>query len=320
MNRKKIPTLIGVVFLVAGVVAGVLLVQQREIFRLGASGEDSPKDVRVSNITDNAFTISWTTGRKAVGYVEWGETQSLGQLARQEDSSLKYIHSVTFRQLTPSTNYFFVVNSGGKVFNNGGVPWSVQTGPTLPVPQESLLISGTILTNTGSPAANILVYVTTGGTSQLSTTTSSNGSWIIPISSARTNTLSSYANIDPDATILDIFAQGGADGVATAKTYVKNANPAADITLGQSYDFRDQTLNTGSTVSQASVDLPEIPSTTPSSGAFEIQEGESSQTSGLAVSLESIQDDGEIIFTDSPEFSGSGPANQEITITVESEA
>src|SRR3989344_7707037 len=105
MNRKKIPTLIGVVFLVAGVVAGVFLVQQREIFRLGASGENSPKDVRVSNITDSSFNVSWTTDRDTIGFVEWGETTDLGQLARAEDSKLKRIHSLTIRQLTPSTNY-----------------------------------------------------------------------------------------------------------------------------------------------------------------------------------------------------------------------
>lgn len=58
MNRKTIPTIAGIFLLVVGLALGVLLVQQRQVFRLGASGELAPKDVRITNITDNSATIS----------------------------------------------------------------------------------------------------------------------------------------------------------------------------------------------------------------------------------------------------------------------
>jgi uncharacterized protein YneF (UPF0154 family) len=52
-NRKKIPTIIGVLVLVFGLAGGVVLVNKDTIFKLGASPESTPKDVRISNVTDS---------------------------------------------------------------------------------------------------------------------------------------------------------------------------------------------------------------------------------------------------------------------------
>ena len=77
MKKKlTIPTILGILFLVVGVVTGVVLLSSRQIFRIGASSDAAPKDVRVSNIDDTGFTVSWVTDKEVAGYVLWGTTQS----------------------------------------------------------------------------------------------------------------------------------------------------------------------------------------------------------------------------------------------------
>lgn len=312
--KNKIPSILGVVILVMGLGVGVFLIGQEQVFRLGASPDLAPSDVRISNVTDSSFTVSWTTQREAVGYLSWGETTSLGKLERQVDASLKRVHSVTVREVNPQSNYFFVVNSGGEEFDNNGIPWSVQTGPSLSATTSTALASGVVLEENGSPAANALVYINSGKISQLSAVTSTNGTWTIPLSVARTKTGTAYANLAPEDN-LEIFVQGGSN-FATAQSIVSNANPIPDITLGQTYDFTTSQSGTQTGLPEANLDLPEG-SEDNSAGFLDISGEASDETT--AVTLESIDESGEVIFTTSPEFFGDGPPNTQITITVESD-
>src|SRR5690606_12179842 len=141
---------------------------------------------------------------------------------------------------SPGKSYFFVVNSGRAEFDNNGVPWSVQTGPSLGAATSTALASGRVVDSNGAPAANVLVYLNSGSIAQLSTTTSLNGTWTIPLSTARNKILTAYANPSPD-TVLEIFIQGE-NGVATAQVLVSQANPIPDTALGHTYDFRDNAV------------------------------------------------------------------------------
>ena len=74
MKKAKIPTIIGIILLIFGLATGVILVQNRQIFRLGAEGQNSPKDVRVSNIASSSLTVSWITDVQTTGFVKYGES------------------------------------------------------------------------------------------------------------------------------------------------------------------------------------------------------------------------------------------------------
>lgn len=320
MLHNKIPSILGVFVLVLGLATGVILIGQQQVFRLGASVDATPADLRISNVTDTSFTASWTTAKDVVGHVSWGQTASLGQLARPDNTSPARIHSVTVKNLTPGSNYFFVVNSGGTEFDNNGVPWSVQTGPSLGTATSTTLASGRVVDSDGSPASNVLVYINGGTFAQLSTTTSLNGTWTIPLSTARTKTLTAYANPASDS-VLEIFIQGR-DNVSTAQALVSHANPIPDTALGHTYDFRDNAVGGNTGLPEADVNLPE------DNDEAELEElgpggldlsGSNEEDDVVEVTLESINEPGEIIFTTSPEFFGEGPPNEEITITVESD-
>lgn len=68
-KHKRIPTLIGLIILLLGAAIGVYLVTNTSILRPQASPQTAPQDIRVSNITENSFTVSWTTGSETLGAV-----------------------------------------------------------------------------------------------------------------------------------------------------------------------------------------------------------------------------------------------------------
>src|SRR3990172_2178899 len=144
MNKSKIPTVVGIIVLIIGLAVAVFLLQQQQIFRLGASPDRMPKDVRTTNVNDTSFTISWTTDKETVGFVEWGADENTPQTANEENNTAKNIHSVTVRNASANKTYFFRVNSDGNSYDNNGALWQVKTGPQLTTPPGAILISGTI--------------------------------------------------------------------------------------------------------------------------------------------------------------------------------
>ena len=321
VSKYKIPTILGVLFLVAGVVAGVVLVQQEQVFRLGASPDSTPQDVRITNVTDTSFTVNWITSKDTIGYINWGDSNSVSMQARQESNIPKRAHSVTVRGLTANTTLFFTINSGGEDYQNSGIPWSLQTGPTLQTSTKTLLVSGTVVKPDTQPAEGVIVYVSAGGAQTLSAITSQNGSFVIPLSAVRSATGTSYAQIDPQTTLLDIFVQAGSLGVASAQTFQAQANPLPSMTLGQVYDFRgENAVEEQNLVTEAVVELPESTSeATPLPDRFGTGGEEETGDEDVVITLESIEESGEIVSTSNPEFFGEGTPGTEIAITVESD-
>jgi hypothetical protein len=315
MRKSKIPTIIGLIVLVFGLAAGVLLVGSQRFFRLGAEAELAPKDVRLSNISDNSFTVSWVTDKETGGFVKWGETaESLDKTELDEVGGEGITHTASIRGLSPEKVYYFKINSGGDDFDNSGIPWQVTLAPSLPVPDKTNLVSGSVLTESGQPAKNALVYITLGGGSLLSSVTSDSGSWVIPISQTRSQDLTGFIDIDEKNTLMEISVNAGVDGVANAQIYPQSAKPVPAIILGETHDFKNLPPSEISEIPQASIGLPE--ESTPSS-KFEVEEQTQVQTS-QTVTLESLEE-GEVVSSTKPEFFGEGPVGITISITVESE-
>lgn len=316
MKKEKIPTIIGLVILVIGVIAGVFLVKNQLIFRLGATPDIAPQDVRISNIADSSFTVSWTTEKETTGFVKWGKT--LNNLDKVENDSISEIgntHSSTLRSLNPQTEYYFTINSDAKDFDNQGNPWKIKTGTQLSEPKDNIIISGSVLTQSGTPAKNALIYFTIGGGSLLSTVTSKTGSWLMPISITRNKNLDSYISINQSSSLIEISVNTGVGTVSSAQIYPQSAKPAPAIILGQVNDFKNLPPSEDSQIPSASIEVPEGKIETES--GFEVSQETSSIQSNI-VTLDSV-DEGEIISTQDPEFFGKGPKGTEIEILIESE-
>lgn len=313
--KNTIPTIIGIIVLILGVATGVLLVRGSQFFRLGAASEVSPKDVRITNISDSSITVSWVTDKETSGFIKWGESQNTpdkNELGQSQIQSTTHISTIT--GLAPETSYFFKINSRGSDFDANGIPWQVKTGPTLAFVRSENLISGSVITASGNPAGGALVYLTVGGGSPLSTITSESGSWVIPVFSARTQNLTGYIPLNETSTLLEISVNAGPEGVASAQIYPQSARPVPSIILGQVHDFKSLPPSSSSEIPKASIGLPEV--STPSSG-FDVPKGTATPSTST-VTLESI-DEGEIVTSTKPAFFGEGPPGTTLTITVESE-
>ena len=313
MTKGKIPTIIVLAMLILGVVIGVFLVRNRQLFRLGASGEEAPKDIRVTNVSDSTLTVSWTTDAETAGIVEWGDSEgSLGRTTPSEVGTGS-IHSATLTGLEPATVYFYKINSAGEVFDNNGIPWQAQTAAAVQAPSPPIVISGTIEDASRNLVENALVYVTAGGGTSLSTLTSQEGNWVVAVSNARTQDLEAFVDIDESRTLAEISVQAGSRGTASALIYPASAKPAPPIVLGQSHDFKNLPPSFESDVPQSQLEVPEGQETS----GFDVSE-EAGTPQGSTVTLESV-DSGEVVASTQPEFFGEGPPNTVITITVESD-
>ena len=118
--------------------------------------------VKVTNVRDTSFTVSWSTGVIATGWVNYGTSPALGQTA-YDDRGAKAIresHHVTLQGLSPQTTYYFEVVSGATVDDHEGSCYQVTTGPTLELP-ASHSIYGQVFESDGvTPAEGAIVYIT----------------------------------------------------------------------------------------------------------------------------------------------------------------
>ena len=120
----------------------------------------------------------------------------------------------------------------------------------------------------------------------------SSGSWVIPLSTARSVDLTSFVAYDPKSSQIQIQVQAGPLGQASVITTTDQDSPVPVISLGQN-------LNLLATQPQ--------PSEAPTSSRF--------STSSLTIISPQT---GEEVNSTQPEIIGRGPANTEITITINS--
>ena len=236
--NNKIPTLLGIISVTVGVIAGVLLVKNQQAIKLYAAQDATPRNVRVTNVSDASMTVSWTTLKKTSGFVRWGSKENSMKEVSFKTNEEGYTHSYTLNGLTPSTAHYFIINSDGTYFDNNEIPWQSRTGPKLPQPESDHTMSGSVIDPDGFAVSNALIYVVIGGGSPMSTTTSTGGSWVLPVSSTRTLDLLSYILIDPKDTLIQLHVQTGKDVITTRQLYLESAQPAPVIVLGEVDGFK----------------------------------------------------------------------------------
>lgn len=320
--ERKIPTALGVILLVISLAAGVFLVNQRQIFRLGAAPGEEPKNVRITNITDTGFTLSWITDKATVGFVSYGEGNTNSTAREDQDKEVqKTVHHVTLSNLKEGKTYSFKIGSGKQTFDQNGKPWTQKTAPKLPA-RTAELVSGSVKNEAALPAKGTVVYITLQTASPLSAVTDAGGQYSLSLASLRSTDLSSFAKYD-GASVLSLFVQGENGKVSSAQVTVSNAKPVPAVTLGQTHDFRKQSALGGGGAPAATLDLPQTsPSASPEtgSGGFSLEPlSNPVATSGGKLTVE-YPKEGETISSGKPEFRGTGLSGATLNITLISPA
>lgn len=240
-SKKQIPTILGLLILFVALISGVLLFGNGTgVFAPRATAETTPKNVRISNVTDKTFTISFYTDESTIAFVKYGEkNDALSKQASDDRDQLSgvvkdyHLHHVTVRGLSPGKEYFYVLGTGSNTFDNEGNPYSISTASKPnQSPTSNQTVYGNVLMADGSPAEGSVVYVYAEGMGALSTLVKSSGSWGISLANAFNIEKTGYASLTDDSA-LDVKAQGIEIGLlASSQVTVVTAQPVADLILG----------------------------------------------------------------------------------------
>lgn len=239
MNKPiKIPTIIALL-LVGTLVASMVFVTKIISTQTQADASTSPKDIQITNITDTSFTVIWKTEKPTRGVIQ--VRQGTGQpLTFYDENSVQssaqnlLTHSVTARGMKPQTTYQITFSE------KQNTPQTVTTGPTLTLNSNQLGPAyGSVKTKEGAPAEGALVVMKLTGSQTLSTTVKGSGNFLIPLNLLRTQDTLSYVPVGTEPLQMDITVVYENE-LANAITTTANSSPIPDITIGQTYDFRQQ--------------------------------------------------------------------------------
>lgn len=318
---RRIPTILGLLLLVA-LVVGLFYYLQGNKTKIAE--ELIPAKVRITNVADNKFSVSWTTSTPLMGAVEYGVLgEKLVSSARDERDSGspgQYLtHHITIENLQPSTQYAFQILSGEKQtkFNNNGNPYSISTGPVIGATPASQNFYGNVQLTSKQPAGGAIVYLTLPGGATASTLVKDTGNYAFTLSIMRSSDLRAFVKYDISATIASVNVEAGKQQ-SVASVSLANAAPVPTITLGQNADF----LNQMQAPAVAEVAPVASASASPSATSAAILNVEpmagaevNAVTSGGVVILNPAKDN-ETLSTLKPEFRGTGPVGTTLSITL----
>ncbi len=205
----------------------------------------APADVRIANVRDNQFSISWVSAVAETGFLRWG-TDPGSLSARAEDDrgagATSTTHHATVSGLTAATTYYVDVVSGGTVDDNGGAHYRVTTGPLLDPASPSPPAYGKVSRFDGSPSTGILVYGTLrdadgrgspGSSSLLSSIVQDvdQDYWHLELGPARLADLSRSFAYSASGDKLDLRLVGGPGQTLDLTLDTGTAAPATPVTL-----------------------------------------------------------------------------------------
>lgn len=242
---KKIPTLLALFILFFAIGGISLFVQRITSSSRSTSPSLEPKNLMITSVSDTSGKIIWQTADKTTGQVILTSKSGTKITTSDErDASGKtgsYVnHSVLVKNLQPNTTYTMTVLSNGKPYTPKNTPLTLQTGPTIMSSNAAGFepAYGMAKTADGKPASGGLVVLTLENSQPISTLITASGSWIIPLNVIRTADLSRYVPAQEllKETITIYYGEEKTEGI----TDTANDAPVPDMTIGESYDFRNQ--------------------------------------------------------------------------------
>jgi hypothetical protein len=217
-------------------------------------------DVRITNVTDKQFTISWTGKIVESGYLFYGtDTSDLDNWTRVNDDRgsdiMDDIHHITVTKLTSQTTYFIKIVSGNITDNNDGHYYSVTTSPNMfpNISNNTCQPSGFIYTDEtkNELAFDSIIYIHFLGEadSQDSDTWSvlyhsENQSWELNLSNLKTKDHTAFYDYTCGISQLFIEVQGGKSGTFQMTTTAID-DQSEDIILDQIHTIHVQETENG---------------------------------------------------------------------------
>jgi hypothetical protein len=244
--NRRIPTLFGIFLIIIGIAITSYLTQTGAIPFLRAAPTDNPENLRVTNITDTSFSVTYTTQTAVLGSIVLGknaqEITSGGQVVfddRDQQSGIPsphIVHSITVRNLQAKTQYFYSITSGKTRYLNNNDPFTITTGDIISTaPSQQQPLTGSVLLPDGTKPQEALLYVTTDNGQTISVLVKPDGIYIIPLNTMRNASLTAYLSFQQTTKLQFLITNG--DLQSEVVISANQNNPVPPITLSSDYDF-----------------------------------------------------------------------------------
>lgn len=256
INKFRIPTLLGLGLVIIGIVSGVYLTLREQTFLSQASPNLTPKNITLTNMTEDEVVISWQTNSPTASFVTFGQRSPAEQTVlddRDKNSANakptpRLSHYVTLKNLLPETDYQFKIVSG-KIASDiqkfkTAKPLNTQTGFTP--------IIGSVLDG-DKPAEEGIVYLSIPEAITQSALIKQGGNFLIPLSEIRRADLSDAFNLRENVAS-KLTIKSNKDDTSVLFKLKAESLPLPPINLGQDIDLTT---------------LEETPSPTPSANDLE---------------------------------------------------
>lgn len=242
--EKRIPTFLGMILILAGVLSTSFLVGQKTSFFGFAAPSETPENLRIANVSDTSFSVAYTTADKVTGSVSYGLTKNFGQTAFDESDNstknltAKNIHLITVKNLKPLTTYYFTIVSGATTFLNDNKPFSQTTAKTIDNPEgKNFEAKGKIIFDSNTKTEG-LVFLTGTSLETLATQINTDGGFAfskIP----RDAELSAYASLAQNDILHMLIVNSTQQ--STINLLATQTNPVPSIIFSKNYDFTTST-------------------------------------------------------------------------------
>ncbi|MFH1860748.1 MAG: T9SS type A sorting domain-containing protein [bacterium] len=187
----------------------------------------------ITNLTDQSFTVSWTTAASEKGWVEYGTTVALGMSAydNRGAGTVDDTHYVTIKGLSGTITYYYQVVSGDEKSSIA----TITTVPAISLSQTGRMVIGRVyFQGTTIPAKGTIVYATlrtdSGTESDTQSTVGKDEPWYIPLDNFRSlDGCSQFQCSSGDTMVVEVRAAGDGIAAATATIATTTTNSIVDM-------------------------------------------------------------------------------------------
>lgn len=319
--NRRIPSIFGLLFLVFAIGITAWFGQNLSQLRGRAAAGETPKNVKISNISSTSFTVSYSTDSKVTSSIAFGDASASGHIVMDDrdkagsQPTAHNIHYITITNLNPGTTYYFAIQSGSITAINNDLPYQATTASSSSALLNSQQpVTGTINLPDGTIPLEGIVYISTDDSQEISGLIQIDGSYSIPTGSLLNSDLNSPLLLKPD-TILHITTTNGINE-SHVSLFAKNSNPVPLTTLSKDYDFTNGSISpSANSIASGSATASASGSLTPTEEPTILPLFTNLIATGPAILTP--RDDQEF-HERRPTFSGTALPNEVVQITIES--
>lgn len=236
---RRIPTAFAFLFLLGTLGIALVLINQQTFLTSKAGPQDEPQNVSIVNITNNQFTVVFTTSSPTVSGISVVNSEPPRVVFDKRDTSGQKAftsHFITVTGLQPKAVYEFNILSNGQTYLSQGKLFSITTAAAdIAQASDTFPIVGSVLLPNGEAGSDTLILLDIPNTTPAAAITDDKGNYRVSANYIRNQVTFDPITITPK-TPIKISAFHGDSTSITTSSYEPGAT-IPPVTLTNDYSF-----------------------------------------------------------------------------------